>query len=130
MGLKKQYYGIKFPFTDNNNDGIFIDLNTDGDEKVASQIAHIILTPKRTRVRMPDFGTDLIKYIFSPNDELEWGEVKEEISNAIKKYLNDITINDVNVIMDENNDNGIYVSIDYSTQRGNLIEKNKMMIKI
>lgn len=130
MGLKKQYYGIKFPFTDNNNDGIFIDLNTDGDEKVASQIAHIILTPKRTRVRMPDFGTDLIKYIFSPNDELEWSEVKEEISNAIKKYLNDITINDVNVIMDENNDNGIYVSIDYSTQRGNLIEKNKMMIKI
>ena len=130
MALKRQYYGIKYPFTDNNNDELFIDLNTNGDEKVASQIAHIILTPKKTRIRMPDFGTDLIKYIFSPNDELEWGNIKEEICTSIKKYLNDVTINDVRVIMDENNDNAVFISIDYSVQRGNTSNNNKMMIKI
>ena len=60
----KQYYGIKFPFTSNNLDGFFLDMNERVEDKIASEILHVILTPKRSRIRKPDFGTDLAKFIF------------------------------------------------------------------
>ena len=70
--IKKQYYGIKFPFTDRNMEGFFVDLNSTIQDKVASEIAHVILTPKGTRLRRPEFGTDLLKYVFEPNDDMSW----------------------------------------------------------
>ena len=130
MGAFKQNFGIKFPFTCNNNDELFVDLNVNGDEKIASQIAHLILTPKNTRIRMPDFGTDLIKYIFSPNDEELWDDIKEHIITSVNKYINNVTLNNINVLRDENNDNAIYVSLDYDVKTGSIINNNKMMIKI
>lgn len=130
MAFKRQYHGIKFPFTSNNDDGLFIDLNANSNENICSQIAHIILTPKNTRVRMPDFGTDLIKYIFSMNDEMEWENVQEEIIGSVNKYLNGASITNVKIIRNENDDNSVFVSIDYAVKKGEVTEANKMMIKI
>ena len=79
MANRKQYYGIKFPFTANNLDGFFLDLNERIEDKVASEILHTIMTPKRSRIRKPEFGTDLAKYIFEPSDELTWENVKSEV---------------------------------------------------
>lgn len=130
MALKKRYYGIKFPFTSNNNEELFIDLNKNRNEKISSQIAHILLTPKGSRIRMPEFGTDLIKSIFSPNDEVSWDDVKEEIIKSVKMYLPEVLITDINIIKDENNDNMIYIGVNYSVTIGDFIEDNKMYIKI
>ena len=130
MALKKRYYGIKFPFTSNNNEELFIDLNKNRNEKISSQIAHILLTPKGSRIRMPEFGTDLIKSIFSPNDEVSWDDVKEEIIKSVKMYLPEVLITDINIIKDENNDNVIYIGVNYSVTIGDFIEDNKMYIKI
>lgn len=130
MALKKQYYGIKFPFTSNNNEELFIDLNKNRNDKISSQIAHILLTPKGSRIRMPEFGTDLIKSIFSPNDEVSWDDVKEEIIKSVKMYLPEVLITDINIIKDENNDNMIYIGVNYSVTIGDFIEDNKMYIKI
>ena len=52
MANRKQYYGIKYPFTANNLDGFFLDLNEEPVDKVASEILHVILTPKRSRIIM------------------------------------------------------------------------------
>ena len=73
--IRKQYQGIKFPFTANNLNGFFLDLNTDIDSKLASEIAHVLLTPKRSRIRKPDFGTDIIKYVFENNEEDSWDAI-------------------------------------------------------
>ena len=99
--IKKQYYGIKFPFTISKQDGFFVDLNSDLKDKVASEIAHVILTQKGTRLKMPDFGTDLIKYIFEPSDTLEWNTVESEIRRAVGQYVSNATIQSVEVKRDE-----------------------------
>lgn len=130
MAIKTQYYGIKFPFTVNNEDGLFIDLNNNIDEKVGSEIAHVILTPKGTRIMKPDFGTDLIKYLFNPNDNSTWGNVEEEIKENVSKYVPNASIDSVNVVKDEENDNAVYVDIKYSVKRGVTVENNRMVIKL
>ena len=130
MGVINKHYGIKFPFTIRNNDNVFLDLNNNLHEKVASEIAHVILTPKKTRLRMPDFGTDLIRYIFSPNDELSWGDIESEIRAAVNKYVPEGVLEKVEVFQSENDDNTILLSVNFGVKKGNTIENNRMVIKL
>ena len=128
--IKKQYYGIKFPFTISKQDGFFVDLNSDLKDKVASEIAHVILTQKGTRLKMPDFGTDLIKYIFEPSDTLERNTVESEIRRAVGQYVSNATIQSVEVKRDESEDHSIYLDIMYAIKKGNKEENNRAVIKL
>lgn len=130
MGVIDKHYGIKFPFTIRNNENVFLDLNNNLHEKVASEIAHVILTPKKTRLRMPDFGTDLIRYIFSPNDELSWSDIETEIRGAVTKYVPGGTIDKVEVFQNEDDDNTILLSVNFGVKKGNTVENNRMVIKL
>lgn len=131
MGGKiKQYYDIKFPFTSNNEDGFFIDLNKSIKDKVASQIAHLILTNKGTRLRMPDFGTNLMKFIFEQNDSLSWQGVENEIKECVSKYIPNVLINEVVVVRDTGDDNTILIDVKYSVNDGRKIEGYRMAIKL
>ena len=125
----KQYYDIKFPFTTNNDDGHFIDLNPSLKDKVASQIAHLLLTTKGTRLRMPDFGTRLVDFIFNPNDEVTWEGIQNEIKENVSKYIPNALIDDITVVRDEQDDNAIYIDVKYIVNDG----KNKgyrMVVKL
>ena len=126
----KQYYGIKFPFTANNLDGFFVDLNENIGDKVASEILHVILTPKRSRIRKPDFGTDLIKYIFEPNDSITWDSLFGEISESVSKYVRNASIDSINIVCGEENPNAIYLDIRYSVKYGNVVENKRMVVKL
>ena len=127
---RKQYYGIKFPFTANNLDGFFLDLNEQVKDKVASEILHVILTPKRTRLRNPEFGTNLIKYIYEPNDELTWDKVKDEATEAVSKYVANVTLNDVITVMSDKEPGAIYLDLRYTVKRGAKEENNRLVVKL
>lgn len=128
--IKKQYYDIKFPFTILNRNGFFVDLNNDYDDKVASEIAHVILTQKGTRLKKPDFGTDLIKYIFDPNDSTEWNTIENEIRSAVKQYVGNASIQKVDIQRPEGEDNSLYLDITYTVKKGNVEENNRAVIKL
>ena len=81
MMVIKQYFDIKYPFTNDCIEKYEFDLNKSEKEKVASELLHLIFTPKGQRLRLPNYGTDLIKYIFEPNDSDAWKAIKGEISS-------------------------------------------------
>ena len=130
MGVIDKHYGIKFPFTIRNNDNVFLDLNNNLHEKVASEIAHVILTPKKSRLRMPEFGTDLIRYVFSPNEEISWGDIETELRSVVAKYVPDGVLYKVEIFQSEGDDNTILLSVNFGVKKGNTIENNKMVIKL
>lgn len=128
--IRKQFYGIKFPFTANNTLGFCIDLNNDIKDKIASQIVHTILTPKRTRLRMPEFGTDLAKFIFEPNDEMTWESVKSEITTAVSNYVPNTKLTNIEIVTPEEEDNSLYLDLTYSVEKNGIIENNRMGVKL
>lgn len=130
MSNRRQFFNIKFPFVCENEDALFIDLNNDINEKVNSEIAHVILTPKGRRLRMPEFGTDLIKYIFEPSDNISWEGVENEIKNSVKKYVKNVEITKVDVLQNEGDDNAVYIDVKYTLKRGITDENNRMVIKL
>lgn len=130
MAKLKQYYGIKFPFTANNLDGFFLDLNEKIEDKVASEILHTILTPKRSRIRKPEFGTDLAKFLFEPNDEQTWESVKSEVMDSVSRYVVNTTLDDIEVVSPSEDPESIYLDLRYSVKKGLISESNRMVVKI
>ena len=127
---RQQLFGIKYPFTHDDYQNFFIDANTTEKDKVRSQIMHVIFTPKGQRIRMPEFGTDLIKYIFSPNDSESWESVKNEIVSSVQRYVPGVTLNDVRVVQSEDERAEIFVRMDYTIKEGNRITKDSIITQI
>ncbi len=91
---------------------------------------HIVFTPKGQRLRMPQFGTDLIKYIFDPNDDVTWEAVKNEVSEAVSKWTTNMTLNNIQVVKNENDESEIYVRLDYSVTEGNKTTKDSVIVQV
>jgi phage baseplate assembly protein W len=127
---KKQYFGLKYPFTAQDFENYFVDLNSTMKDKVRSQLMHVIFTPKGQRIRDPEFGTDLIRYIFEQNDTSSWTSVKNEVSEAVQRYVNNITVKDINIVQSEDDRSEIFVRIDYSVKEGNKITNDSIIAKI
>lgn len=125
-----QKYGIKYPFTTDNDDGTYIDLNKTYGEGIQSQVLHVIFTPKGQKLRDPDFGTDLIKYIFSQSDSSTFGSIKGEISSQIAKYVPEVEFRDISIYNSEGDDNGIIVMVEYGVKQGNKTEVTKVAVKL
>ena len=125
-----QKYGIKYPFTTDNDDGTYIDLNKTYGEGIQSQVLHVIFTPKGQKLRDPDFGTDLIKYIFSQSDSSTFGSIKGEISSQIAKYVPEVEFRDISIYNSEGDDNSIVVMVEYGIKQGNKTEVTKVAVKL
>lgn len=133
----KQYYDIKYPLTNNNEDGFFVDLNETINDKLTSEMLHVVMTQKGERLRMPDFGTNLIKYIFNPNDAGSWSDVESDIRENVTKYVPDVTINRIRILKNTDgdeyatlDDHTILVDINYNVKKGKSIENNNVTVKI
>jgi len=127
---KRQYFNIKFPFTTNDYQNFFCDVNMTEKDKVRSQIMHVIFTPKGQRIRNPEFGTDLIKYIFSPNDSETWESVKNEIVASVQRYVPNCIMNDIRVVQSNDERAEIFVRMDYSVKEGNKLTNDSIIAQL
>lgn len=126
----RQRFGIKYPFSNENDEEIYLDVNNSYDDMIKSEVLHVLFTPKGQRLRDPNFGTDLIKYIFAPSDEQTFNDLKETIKEDIKRYVPSVEFNDISIYEDEKSDNSKIVIIHYSVIKGATREKTSVAIKI
>lgn len=94
---KTQKYNIKFPINILSDDRTLFDLNKSKADKIKSELMFLIFTQKGQRLRMPDFGTNLIQFIFNPNDTQTWEDVKYEIKESVSKYVTDCSLEDIEI---------------------------------
>lgn len=89
-----RYINIDFPFRDSDK-GFYFELNKTDKEAVKADLLHLLLTNKGERLYMPDFGSDLKKFIFQPNDNITHNEIKDNLNETIKKYLPNLLIDSI-----------------------------------
>lgn len=127
---QKQLYGITYPFTTQSAENYLFDMNMSLEEKIRSILLHVLFTPKGQRIRNPNFGTNLIKYIFDNNNEENWTYILQELNESISLYISGITINDISILKDEENYSNIYIKIIYSVKKGNSEIKDNIIVKL
>ena len=108
-----KYININYPFK-NSPKGFFLDLNADDNSAIKADLMHLILTRKGQRLYNPEFGTDLLRFIFQPEDGLTFSQIKEEIITVVKRYLPKLNITDVLVEESMENEYAAIVRIDYT----------------
>ena len=103
---------INYPFVDSPK-GFFLDLNVTDTKAIKADLLHLILTNKGERLYLPDFGTDLRKHLFDPYDGITETEIKDEISEAVKKYIPNLKITSVTTQEAPQGPYGVVVKIEY-----------------
>ncbi len=126
---KTQSYGIKYPFTYNNEDLVYVDLNDTFEGSLQSQILHIIFTPKGQRLRDPEFGSDLIKFIFDPSIGRTLDGIKSEIRESISSRIPNVVLDDIQILETQDEHEKI-VSVKYTVKKGENEVQNNIAIKL
>jgi hypothetical protein len=112
-----RFININFPFKDSKQ-GFFLDLNSTDNEAIKADLLHLLLTRKGQRLYLPDFGTDLLKFIFEPEDGITFEAIKSEISNEINKYLPSLQMDDLLIEESPDNEYAVVVTIQYTITDG------------
>jgi phage baseplate assembly protein W len=112
-----RFININFPFKDSNQ-GFFLDLTSTDDQAVKADLLHLLLTRQGQRLYLPDFGTDLLKFIFEPEDGITFEAIKSEISNEINKYLPNLQLDDLLIEESPDNEYAVVVTIQYTITDG------------
>ena len=108
-----KYININYPFKDSHM-GFFLDLNAESNAAIKADLMHLILTRKGQRLYNPDFGTDLLKFIFEPEDGMTLSGIKSEITTVVKKYLPKLQITDISVTESLDSEYAVVLRIDYT----------------
>ena len=97
---------IKFPLADDNEKNQFFQMNEVTKDALTSNLLLLLLTQKGQRYYNPNYGTNLIQYVFEPKDNLTISEVEREIKITVKEFIPELTILSVMFFSDGEDDQG------------------------
>jgi len=122
MNIRKQTFGVDFPFKDSNN-GDLVKLTDTPESEIKADLIHLLLTKKGSRYFLPEFGTNLNQYIFDQMDEALTIKIENEITEAVERYIPNIIINkiiitrlneDIDLVNDNKAQHTLKINIDYT----------------
>lgn len=114
MVLNKTY-GINFPFKA-SQEGTYLSLTKTVEEEVRANLLHLILTKKGSRFYLPDFGTRIYEFIFEPLDGPTFENIKDDIREAVKKYIPNLEINEISIKPYSSEDKSDISSLTFDTE--------------
>jgi phage baseplate assembly protein W len=120
---------LDFPFKESPK-GYYLNMTTTDSEDVRSSLMHLLLTNKGERFMMPEFGTNLIKYIFEPKDSKTITDLKLEISEAINKFIPNLQLNDIIIEDSVLSEYMVTIKIDYTATDGLYSQPDTLIINM
>lgn len=124
-----KYININYPFKDSKN-GFFLDLTEQDNQAIKADLLHLILTRRGQRLYNPDFGTDLLRFIFEPNDALTLQGIKDEITTVVKKFLPKLQLNEIIIEQSTESEYAAVVTISYTVTDDVFESSDTVVIKI
>jgi phage baseplate assembly protein W len=103
---------IGFPFVDSDK-GDYLKMNETKREAIKSNLMFLILSTKGRRYNLPDFGTNLKKYIFDFNDDISYSAIRDDIQQSVSKYFPSVSVTDIEIESIESNEYAARVVIKY-----------------
>jgi len=127
--MGETFINIKFPFSDSEK-GYFLELNKIDKRAIKSDLMHLLLTNKGERLYMPEFGTNLKKYLFEPNIETVSSDIRTEIQTAISKYIPNLQVDRLEVLPKQDNEHAVFVRIEYTVTNDTFQQSDFVTIQI
>lgn len=125
-------FNITYPLKDDLTTRGFLSMNQVSKDSYSSNLLLLLLTQRDERYYEPEYGTNLLKYIFEPNDNISASQVEEEIKNTVSLYIPEVKITSVtfNWLYDDNkqpiSDNQLNVNVKFVYSEGALNEEGNI----
>lgn len=103
-------YNIRFPLNDDLSKNTYFLMTTTTKDAFSSNLLLLLLTQKGERYYDPNYGTDLLKFIFEPNDGITISDIEEEIRITVARYIPNLTINSI-TFNDDHPDNDVRLNV-------------------
>jgi len=97
---------------------------------VKSDLMHLLLTNKGERLYMPEFGTNLRKFLFEPNIDTVFSDIRSEIQNAINQFMPNLKVDKLEVIPHEDNEHSAIVRLEYTVTNNTFSESDFVVIQL
>jgi len=124
-----KFINIRYPFSDSEK-GFFLELNDTDNDAVKSDLLHLLLTRRGQRLYKPDFGTDLLKFIFEPEDGMTLNSVKEEVFSTVKKYMPQLKLDELTIEESPENEYAAVLTIKYTITDAVFTSSDVIVIKL
>lgn len=124
-----KYININYPFKDSKK-GFFLDLTETDNQAIKADLLHLILTRRGQRLYNPDFGTDLLRFIFEPNDALTEEGIKDEIRTVVKKFLPKLKLDDIIIAGSPESEYAAVVTLSYTISDDVFSTSDMIIVKI
>jgi len=127
---------IKFPLEDDNAKKGLVLLNEVTKDSLTSNLILLLLTNKGERYYQPDYGTNLLQYIFEPRDNFTLADIQEEIRLTVKTFIPQLDIDDVQFYtdFDDQNDqlpaNQVDIVINFTFSEDTFSEQGTLRITV
>jgi phage baseplate assembly protein W len=90
-------------------------------EVILSSWNNILITPRRTYMFDPEYGSNLFKMIFEPSDENTQDQIVNEVVDTIRRYDDRAEIKEVRVLFSPNRKAfNISIDVEYEGNSGQL----------
>jgi phage baseplate assembly protein W len=128
-------YNIKFPLNDDVSTNTYFLMSKVTKDAFSSDLLLLLLTQKGERYYEPDYGTDLLKFIFEPNDSMTANDIEQEIKRTVSLYIPALKINSVtfNTFTDDEgnpiSENQINVNIKFTYSEDAFSEAGELDLK-
>jgi phage baseplate assembly protein W len=87
---------------------------SEGEQNVREAIEVVLRTSQRERLRLPDFGAGLERFLFEPNTTSTRRQVQDRISKALQAWEPRILVQSIEVEEDPNDAEAAIATIAYS----------------
>ena len=108
-------YSAYLPLTFDQIDGPYR-LNKTLKDVGRQNLKMLVLTNPGERIMNPDFGVGISQFIFEPETDIMFLNIRQRIINQVQEYLPYILINSINISRIEDLESGVSVKIDYSIE--------------
>ena len=108
---------IYFPLVDDKEKNTYFKLTQTTKDALASNLTLLFLTEKGQRYYMPDYGTNIRKFLFEPNDDITRGDIEQDIKTSVRKYIPQLEITDIEFYFGED-------------KYGNKLSENTIIVEI
>ena len=95
---------------------------------IVSNVLALLLTQKGERYYYPEYGCNLLKFVFNPNDSQTSSDIEQDIKTTVSLFIPSLTIKkvDFNWNYDDNglpiSDNQLNVNVLFTFQEGSFSE--------
>jgi phage baseplate assembly protein W len=86
---------IKFPLKDDPEKNVLFKQNFVSKDALLSNLLLLLLTDTGERFYMPDYGTNLKKFIFEPKDNTTQTDILEDVKKSVSRFMPEVTITNV-----------------------------------